>query len=270
MRAWQTTSLRILVSNMPCKSNPLIYRSTGNKLVMPRGSELSISVIQAALKKTNAVFRDLTKVAPYVYELLGMRNLSAFVGAAFARELQDASKGLLMLNPHQDGYPDLLLLDKIGQRELDKVKERIYAKEPFSPFPSGGIEIKATVGDVPSEKQLARKGLGKPQIGDTRIQLITGISWKAHHRETNNLLAIIWDFKDSIPAIMVVAYSPNLEEADWGKIVQPKKGGGRTTSVSIISKGGVTKLLNNTLLVVDDERYISLVEKHIAAKLNLQ
>lgn len=250
--------------------SPLIYRSTGNSLEMPRGSRLPISVIESALEKTNAVFRDLTKVAPYVYELLGMRNLSAFVGAAFARELQDASKGLLMLNPHQDGYPDLLLLDEMGKKEFDKVKSRIHAKEPFSPFPTGGIEIKATVGDVPSEKQLAAKGLGKPQIGDTRVHLISGISWKAHHRETNNLLAIIWDFKDSIPAIMVVSYSSNLDEADWGKIVQPKEGGGRTTSVSIMSKGGVAKLLNNALLVVDDSRYISLVEKHIGAKLNLR
>ena len=236
---------------------------------MPRGSQLPISVIEAALEKTNAVFKDLTKVAPYVYELLGMRNLSAFVGAAFARELQDASKGLLMLNPHQDGYPDLLLLDEMGKREFDKVKSRIHAKEPFSPFPTGGIEIKATVGDVPSEKQLAAKGLGKPQIGDTRVHLISGISWKAHHRETNNLLAIIWDFKDSIPAIMIVSYSSDLGEADWGKIVQPREGGGRTTSVSIMSKAGVAKLLNNALLVVDDSRYISLVEKHIGTKLNL-
>jgi hypothetical protein len=251
-------------------SNSLKYRSTGNKLDLPRGSQLPISMIEAALERTNAVFRDLTKVAPYVYELLGMRNLSAFVGAAFARELQDASKGLLLLNPHQDGYPDLLLLDEIGKREFDKVKSRIHAKEPFSPFPTGGIEIKATVGDVPSEKQLAAKGLGKPQIGDTRVHLISGISWKAHHRETNNLLAIIWDFKDAIPAIMIVSYSSNLDEADWGKIVQPREGGGRTTSVSIMSKAGVAKLLNNALLVVDDSRYISLVEKHIGTKLNLR
>ena len=248
---------------------PLTYRLTGNTLDMPRGSKLPISIIESALEKTNAVFHDLTEVAPYVYELLGMRNLSAFVGAAFARELQDASGGLLMLNPHQDGYPDLLLLDTIGKKEFNKVKSRLHAKEPFSPFPSGGIEIKATVGDVPSEKQLAAKGLGKPQIGETRVDLITGISWKAHHRETNNLLAIIWDFKEAIPAIMVVTYSSDLEEDDWGKIVQPKVGGGRTTSVSIMSKGGVSKLLNNALLVVDDQRYISLVEKHMGAKLNL-
>lgn len=246
------------------------YLQTGNVLDMPRGAHFPVSVIEEALLKTNAVFKDLTKVAPYVYELLGMRNLSAFVGAAFARELQDASKGLLMLNPHQDGYPDLLLLDAKGKAELDKVKDRLRAKEPFSPFPTGGIEIKATVGDVPSEKQLAAKGLGKPQIGDTRIDLITGISWKAHHRETNNLLAVIWDFKDSIPAIMVVSYSSKLVEDDWGKIVQPKVGGGRTTSVSIMSKSGVEKVLKNALLIVKDDRYISLVEKHIKQKLKIQ
>ena len=250
-------------------ASPLSYRRTGNKLIMPRGCELPTSIIETAITKTNEVFKDLTKAAPYVYELLGMRNLSAFVGAAFARELQDASMGMLILNPHQDGYPDLLLLDEFGRKEFDKVKDRLYAKEPFSPFHSGGIEIKATVGDVPSEKQLSLKGLRKPQIGETRVQLVSGISWKAHHRETNNLLSIIWDFKDSIPAIMVASYASNLIETDWGKIVQPKEGGGRTTSVSIINKSGISKILNNTLLIVDDSRYINLVEKNIGNKLNL-
>jgi hypothetical protein len=101
------------------------------------------------------------------------------------------------------------------------------------------------------------------------VQLVSGISWKAHHRETNNLLSIIWDFKDSIPAIMVASYASNLIETDWGKIVQPKEGGGRTTSVSIINKSGISKILNNTLLIVDDSRYINLVEKNIGNKLNL-
>jgi len=245
------------------------YLRTGNVLEMPRGNLLPISVLEIALKRANDIFVDITNVAPYIYELLGLRNLSAFVGAAFARELQDASTGLLLLNPHQDGYPDLLLLDTIGTSAFNKVKHRIRAKEPFSPFPEGGIEIKATVGDVPSETQLTKKGLEKPKIGETRVDMITGISWKAHHRETNNLLSLIWDFRNSVPAIMVVSYCSKLEESDWGKIVQPKEGGGRTTSVSIMSKNGVIKMLRNTLLVIDDSRYISLVEKQMKESLNL-
>ena len=251
---------------MPSK---IEYLRTGNVLDLPRGSSLPISMIENALQRTNEVFKDLSKVAPYVYELLGLRNLSSFVGAAFAMELQNSSNGLLMLNPHQDGYPDLLLLDEVGTKELKKFENQMNEKQPFSPFSAGGVEIKATVGDVPSSKTLTSKGQTKPHIGVTRVELISGINWKSHHRDTNHLLALIWDFKDSIPAIMVVSYSSKLVQTDWGNIVQPIAGGGRTTSVSIMSKSGVEKVLNNTLLIIDDQRYISLVEKQIKSKLNL-
>ena len=168
---------------------------------------------------------------------------------------------MLRLNPHQDGYPDLLLLDKVGLEHFEKVGKENRSKEPFSPFETGGIEIKATCGDVPSAKELVKKGLDKPLIGDERIELVLSYNWKAHHRSTNNLLGLLWDFVEGLPAITAVTFSDQLEEEDWGKIVQPKDGGGRTTSVSIMGKSGIVKMLTNTVLVYEEPRYEAKIKK---------
>jgi hypothetical protein len=53
----------------------------------------------------------------------------------------------------------------------------------------------------------------------------------------------------------------NLEEADWGKIVQPKEGGGRTTSVSIMTRDGIKKMYDGWVAVLDDQRYIDFFNK---------
>ena len=200
-----------------------------------------------------------------VFSILGMRNLSAFIGEIFAKSLESESNGLLKSNPHQDGYPDLLLLDEVGQGLWDQLEIRgeLRAKAPFSPFGNGGIEVKATCGSVPTPKEAAKKGLEKPGMGDTRIDVLKGYDWKAHHRETNNLLGLLWDFDEKrSPRIISVFFGNNLTENDWGKIVQPKEGGGRTTSVSIMPRAGVKKMYDNWLLILDDYRYKAFLNKY--------
>lgn len=235
------------------------YSRVGGAVRLPRGLDLSIEVLERAITNVNRVFEALHDASPHVSALLGMRNLSAFVGAAFASELQDASDGLLLLNPHQDGYPDLLLMDSMGREALAAALPG--SKEPFSPFPPGGIEVKVTCGDVETPAQLARRGLTKPGIGDQRVHLVRGLSWKAHHRETNNLLALVWDFVEQVPAIAAVLFSSDLSEDDWGRIVQPRTGGGRTTSVSIMGRSGIGKLCQNTILVLDGP-YNDLLDRY--------
>ena len=237
------------------------YKRLSKEIELVRGSILPVSLIETAVIATNDLFVELTRVAPYVNDLLGMRNLSAFVGAAFGAELSKISDGLLVLNPHQDGYPDLLLMDSVGLSSWSSLSKTLKEKSFFSPFPSGGIEIKATVGDVESAKVLTKKGLAKPEIGDSRIHLVKSINWKAHHRETNHLLALYWDFISGLPAIAAVMYSADLSDSDWGKMVLPVEGGGKTTSVSIMTKSGVAKLAKNCLLVLDDSRYEGLIAR---------
>lgn len=193
-----------------------------------------------------------------IFEILGMRNLSGMVGEYFAKSVQQKSHNSLHSNLHQDGYPDLLLTNTTEKLEYFNtlytvVDNKIYPKDKsyFSPYKHGGIEIKATCGSTPSASKIS-----KPIIGEQRIDKITSFDWKAHHRQTNNLLAILWDFIGEIPTIVACFYRNDLGLEDWGKIVQPKNDGGHTTSVSIMCSKGVRKMCQGWIAVIDSEKYI--------------
>jgi hypothetical protein len=192
-----------------------------------------------------------------------MRNLSGFVGEVFAACLAKTSKGLLMKNPHQDGYPDLLLLDNIGADYFNSLIKQLNHKEPFSNFQTGGVEVKATCGSVPSPTDCQKKNIHRPALGDERLPLLKSYEWKAHHRETNNLIGILWDFdKNRNPSILAIFFSSNLKEEHWGKVVQPKTGGGRTTSVSIMPKTGVQLMYEGWVLVKKDQKLLQFLDKY--------
>ena len=195
-----------------------------------------------------------------VFDTLGMRNLSGMVGEVFAKSVRKHSGHKLTSNLHQDGYPDLLLVDTEEKLSYynslfrtEGKKKYPHNKRDFSPFKCGGIEVKATCGSTPS----ATETVSKPLIGEQRIQLINSFDWKAHHRDTNNLLAILWDFLNEVPTVVACFYRDDLTVDDWGKIVQPREGGGRTTSVSIMKSAGVSKMCKGWIAVIDDEQYIN-------------
>jgi hypothetical protein len=225
-------------------------------------SQLDPETIQASIEGFDSAIKRLRKFEVDIFGLLGMRNLSSFVGELFGSYLLKESKGWFIKNPHQDGYPDLLLLDKFGMPLWESLASRVREKAPFSPFASGGIEIKATVGSVPTPKALAKKNMTKPDIGDERIGLLKAYDWKAHHRDTNNLIGVFWDFINGAPSIVGVFYSNQLSTEHWGKIIQPREGGGRTTSVSIMTREGVAVMYKGWLVVLDDDRYIRFLNSH--------
>ncbi len=82
----------------------------------------------------------------------------------------------------------------------------------------------------------------KPKIGEARIPTLVSAEWKAHHRDTNNLLGIFWDFVDGIPTVLAAFYRNDLTTEHWGEVVKPKEGGGKTTSVSIMTRTGVKRM----------------------------
>lgn len=227
-----------------------------------RDVDVSVETLEKAVENANELISQISQFEVDIFEILGMRNLSAFMGELFAKALIKVSDDGLISNPHQDGYPDILVMDDHGKAEYEKLKDRLKEKMPFSPFITGGIEVKATCGSVPTPTALAKKGILKPSIGDQRIDLMTSYDWKAHHRETNNLLAILWDFVEGKPTICAVFYSSNIDETDWGNIVQPKAGGGRTTSVSIMNRVGIKKLYEEWICVIDDDKYINFLNKY--------
>lgn len=245
----------------------IINRQSDTSFLSSQGEKIAIEkeTFTRALLDCQSVIKQITNEIPVdIFRILGMRNLSAFIGELFVISIAKESNHIFLKNPHQDGYPDLLLMDDQGKRifEILKRQGKLREKSPFSPFANGGVEVKATCGSVPSPKKCASMGIEKPDIGDTRINIMQSYDWKAHHRETNNLIGILWDFHDHIPQIVAVFFGNNLTENDWGKIVQPKEGGGRTTSVSIMPRNSVKKMYENWIAVIDDQRYIDFFNKY--------
>lgn len=225
---------------------------------------LNMDLFYVALEKYNEYIRLFYSSKLNLACILGMRNLSATIGELFVKSMEDAFEGLLIKNPHQDGYPDLLLMDDYGKNIYNQLKQsdRLKEKAPFSPFLAGGLEVKATCGSVPSQQACAKKGISRPDIGDQRIHTLVGYDWKAHHRQTNNLIGIVWDFIEGIPVIVALQFCNALTLEDWSEIVQPRAGGGRTTSVSIMTREGVAKMYRGWLFVIDDCRYIDFFNKY--------
>jgi hypothetical protein len=211
------------------------------------------SVLAANL--TIEVVHDLAKANSVpIFEILGLRNLSSFVGEIFARELQVLNADRLVSNPNQDGYPDLCALTHEGKKYMDLRHKRgeMTDKGFWSPFPYGGIEVKGTCGNTPGAKKIP-----KPKIGESRYPILCSAEWKAHHRQTNNLAGIYWDFIDGLPTVLAVFFRNDLVVGDWGKIIQPKEGGGKTTSVSIMTRPGVEKMAQGWIVLPDDEEILA-------------
>ena len=218
----------------------------------------AINYANNALLKLNEVTQEFDI---NIFETLGMRNLSGMVGEYFARSIMRLSNGRLQSNLHQDGYPDLLLTDTQEKKDYFKTlytiengKKYPISKEVFSPYKYGGIEIKATCGSTPPANLVP-----KPLVGEQRVALVNSFDWKAHHRTTNHLLAILWDFINGNPTIVACFFQDNLKIEDWGRIVQPHEGGGRTTSVSIMQKSGIKKMCEGWIAVLDHPQYIELL-----------
>lgn len=243
------------------------YIINANQKILYKGCEvIPISMIVDAINFANEALLKLKHITQKfdinIFETLGMRNLSGLVGEYFARSVVRFSDGNLQSNLHQDGYPDLLLTDNDEKRRyfetlytIDGGRKHPISKEAFSPYKYGGIEIKATCGSVP----VGTEDTPKPIVGEQRVSRIKSFDWKAHHRETNHLLAVLWDFINGTPTIVACFYQDKLETDDWTKIVKPKKNGGRTTSVSIMKQAGVRKMCRGWVAVLNNPAYIELL-----------
>lgn len=225
--------------------------------------QIPTSIFVDALDEFDRIIQIFEDVEIPIGDILGLRNLSAFVGEVYNRAVKKTAGDLIENNPHQDGYPDLLIMDQDGRDAWNRVSSQLHEKDPFSPFPTGGIEVKATCGDLKSGKWFTERSIPKPIIGDQRLEWVTGYNWKAHHRETNNLIGLIWDFVNNKPTIVSIMYSNELDENDWGKTVTPKEGGGRTTSVSIMNKAGISKMKDGMIAVINNNDYSTPMLKRL-------
>lgn len=253
---------QMLVRTLPPKPSPRCptdyHINTAARVSLrraTRSAQVSPDLLFAGINATHDLIDSVYSSDVDIARVLGMRNLSSFLGELLASAIVKSSNGAFRGNPHQDGYPDLLLMDEVGNAAWEALRDRLNHKQPFSPFSGGGLEINATCGSIPTPAVFLRRALTRPDLGDTRLPSLTGYDWKAHHRDTNNLVGVLWDFIDSRPRIVALFYSNDLVEEDWGRIVQPREGGGRTTSVSIMGRTGIRKMYDGWLCVLASQGY---------------
>ena len=84
-------------------------------------SFISTKSFMAAVLETHTIIDQISAFKVNIFNVLGMRNLSAFVGELFAASLIEVTNNSFKKNPHQDGYPDLLLMDATGKSLYDKL-----------------------------------------------------------------------------------------------------------------------------------------------------
>jgi hypothetical protein len=211
--------------------------------------ELALSAVMNANASLLALEQFTRSLSVPVSELLGLRNLSSLVSAVVVSEIQGAAPTEVYINPHQDGYPDLIpsTITSLNYAAEMDASGRHNDKSAWTDPGFGGIEVKATCGDTPPARLVA-----KPGLGVERSPIVRGFTWKAHHRETSRLFGVIWDFVDTVPTITGAYFRNDLAEGDWGDIVKPREGGGRTTSVSIMTRTGMKKMAEGWMVLVLD------------------
>lgn len=243
-------------------ANTCLTSTYGNPIILDKSW-----FYEALLDTHNVIEKIMHEIPVDIFSILGMRGIFAFISELYVVSLVNnhLNNGCFIKNPHQDGYPDLLLMDDNGRNIYQQIANAVQLrhKAPFSPFDNGGLEIKATFGDVPAPDECLKKwGVEKPDMGVTRIDYLTGYKWQAHHKGTNNLVGVLLDFQNQVPIIAAVFFGNNLTTSDWGKIAEYKEDGGNSTSVTGMLVSGIEKMNKNWLVVKNDIRYINKINRY--------
>ena len=183
------------------------------------GFPVTMRNVASAVQQTN---KSLSQLPFSLYRSIDYKTTSAIVGALFCDSVAYFTDGVV--NPIEKGHPDLIPIE--GEKETEEVLRN---------YPVG-LEVKATVGNIQKGANL--------RAGQRRISLLTGITWQAHHRETRELMGLVWDFAKvrddtAYPTITGVFYSDQLENHDWGKISGTT---GRNTKVTGMKVSGKKKM----------------------------
>jgi hypothetical protein len=178
-----------------------------------------------------------------IWSSIALKFSGAVIGEFFAASIADVCGGFR--NTVEQGYPDVL------PKSAENASEQELRHYPV------GLELKGTCGNIPTGKLI------KP--GFSRVDSLSSVNWKAHHREVENLLSFVWDFypvKDDIntPCITAAFYCGNLCEDDWGAISGLN---GRSTKLSNMAKQGRDKMANGLVCILEDDSIIKKYSKII-------
>ena len=200
-----------------------------NDVTFDCGFEIDSAKLVLAIKECN---EGLASFPPHIWSSIALKFSGAVIGEFFAASIANTCGAFR--NTVEQGYPDVLPKDAENATEVE-----------LRHYPTG-LELKGTCGNIPTGK-LVKAGL-------SRVNSLSSINWKAHHREVENLLAFVWDFyplKDSIntPCITAAFYCANLCEEDWGAISGLS---GRSTKLSNMAKDGRDKMASGLVCILDD------------------
>ena len=94
--------------------------------------KIDIKYFIEAIDTFNNYLKTFEEIELPIGQVLGLRNLSSFIGELFNISVCKVSKNKIKKNPHQDGYPDLLIMDKIGLNVVIKNKKNNKGSITFS------------------------------------------------------------------------------------------------------------------------------------------
>lgn len=210
------------------------------------GFPLTAEMVNLAIMQTNQTLEQLP--AP-LFRSIDYKTTSAMIGCILCENIAQLTHGTAIVNPIEKGHPDIVPIEALNASE-----------EELRNYPIG-LEVKCTIGNIPAKSALRK--------AESRIHLLNGITWQAHHREVTELLGITYDYyhyeTGNKPLITGTFYSNNLCESDWGKISGTE---GRNTKVTSMLKSGKNKMASGWFSIINDERYINKYTKIL--KFNIQ
>ena len=152
---------------------------TGRHFLTNPGIEIECGFGLTSLQLTKAVAdanNELGILPLSLWRCIDLKSTGSVVGAYLASAI--ARETGAIVNPIEKGHPDVLPARAANASE---VALRNYPV---------GLEIKGTCGNTPKGTLL--------KAGENRCNLLSGITWQAHHQEVRRLLGIIWDFDSLI------------------------------------------------------------------------
>jgi hypothetical protein len=199
---------------MSCKLTSRPPIQLRNAVVKNEDIVTAINSVNDSLQEASL---PLEGISLKLYDIIDLRMLSGLIGEMFVSELCSVLP-FLKKNPNIDGYPDLL--DVSSSEARDAIPT--LSSDSFIKFPFGGLEVKNTFGVKKSKTDIPHR--------QSRLQRIQPVLvWKAHHRETNNLIALHCDYVNSVPQIIAAFFADNLDPSDWTEKQQPKEGSTMTS-----------------------------------------
>jgi hypothetical protein len=221
------------------------------KVVSSRGLSLRRGVIEchALAQAVNQVNHRLWAAACLgstgaidLYQIIDLRMLSGLMGEMVQAELCKSEKRIIK-NPNIDGYPDLCDISLDEDSEFAKGADL----SAFLNFRGGGLEVKNTFG---VKKQGTAVAPRDQRIGKIARRLV----WKAHHRQTDRLIALHSDYAERIPQIIAGYYSDCLEPGDWTAKQNPREGS-TMTSFCQTTHSAFEKLRNGLMFYAQEVEY---------------